>query len=67
MLMQTAESGVAFTANFFLGRLLRPELAIEHFARISDASDLPLIVFQYPLTSGLGYPLDTLLRLCERS
>ena len=31
MLMQTAESGVAFTANFFLGRLARPELAIAAF------------------------------------
>lgn len=31
MLMQTAESGVAFTANFFLGRLVRPELAIAAF------------------------------------
>lgn len=31
MLMQTAESGVAVTANFFLGRLTRPELAIAAF------------------------------------
>ncbi len=31
MLMQTAESGVAFTANLFLGRLPRPELAIAAF------------------------------------
>ena len=32
MVMQTAESGVAFTASFFLGRLLRPELAIAAFS-----------------------------------
>ena len=31
MVMQTAESGVAFTVSFFLGRLLRPELAIAAF------------------------------------
>ena len=31
MLMQTAESSVAFTVNFFLGRLPRPELAIAAF------------------------------------
>ena len=29
--MQIAESGVAFTASFFLGRLLRPELALAAF------------------------------------
>ena len=31
ILMQIAESGVAFTASFFLGRLLRPELALAAF------------------------------------
>ena len=49
-----------------LGGALRPEMAIEHFGRIADATDLPLILFQYPLSSGLGYPLDTLLALCDR-
>ena len=31
MLMQVAESGVSFTVNFFLGRLVRPELALAAF------------------------------------
>ena len=48
---------------FTLGQ--RPEMAIAHFRRIADASDLPLIVFQYPLASGQGYPLDTLLALIK--
>jgi len=30
------------------------------FKRIADATDLPLIVFQYPLATGQGYPKDTL-------
>ncbi len=47
----------------------RPEMAVEHFRRIAGASDLPIIAFQYPLSSstnaGQGYPLDTLLRIVE--
>jgi 4-hydroxy-tetrahydrodipicolinate synthase len=43
----------------------RPEMVIAHFQRIADASDLPIIVFEYPLQSGQGYPLDTLLKLVE--
>ena len=43
----------------------RPEMALEHFRRIADASDLPLIVFQYPLAGGQGYPLATLLKVIE--
>jgi 4-hydroxy-tetrahydrodipicolinate synthase len=41
------------------------DMALAHFKRIADATDLPIIVFQYPLATGQGYPRDTLLRLCE--
>jgi len=43
----------------------RPEMALEHFRRIADASDLPLIAFQYPLAGGQGYPLASLIRIVE--
>jgi 4-hydroxy-tetrahydrodipicolinate synthase len=43
----------------------RPEMAVEHFRRIAEVTDLPLIVFQYPLAGGQGYPMSTLLRICE--
>jgi 4-hydroxy-tetrahydrodipicolinate synthase len=47
---------------FTLGQ--RPEMAIAHFRRIADASDLPIIVFQYPQATQ-GYPLETLLKLVD--
>jgi 4-hydroxy-tetrahydrodipicolinate synthase len=50
-------------APFTLGQ--SPAMAIAHFKRIADATDLPLIVFQYPLATGQGYPKDTLLSICE--
>ncbi len=43
----------------------RPEMVIEHFRRVFDASGLPIIAFQYPLAGGQGYPMPTLLRLIE--
>jgi 4-hydroxy-tetrahydrodipicolinate synthase len=50
-------------APFTLGQ--SAQMAIAHFRRIADATDLPLIAFQYPLATGQGYPKDTLLRMCE--
>ena len=41
----------------------RPEMGINHMKMIADATDLPMIVFQY--SNELGYPLDTLVRICE--
>src|SRR5712691_7697576 len=50
-------------APFTLGQ--SPQMALAHFKRIADATDLPLIVFQYPLATGQGYPKDTLLKMCD--
>ena len=51
-------------APFTLGQ--SPEMALAHFKRIADASDLPIIAFQYPLATGQGYPRETLLKMCEQ-
>jgi len=50
-------------APFTLGQ--SPEMALAHFKTIADATDLPLIVFQYPLATGQGYPAATLERLFD--
>ena len=47
------------------GGQFRPEMALAHFKRIADACDLPIILFQYPATTGLGYPFETLMRLVD--
>src|SRR6201989_290759 len=40
-------------------------MALAHFKTIADATDLPLIVFQYPIATGQGYPAATLERLFD--
>jgi 4-hydroxy-tetrahydrodipicolinate synthase len=51
-------------APFTLGQ--NAAMAVEHFKRIADASDLPIIAFQYPLATGQGYPNETLLRMVDQ-
>ena len=48
-----------------MGGQLRPEMALAHFKTIAEATDLPMICFQYPMGTGLGYPFETLLRLMQ--
>jgi 4-hydroxy-tetrahydrodipicolinate synthase len=50
-------------APFTLGH--STEMAIAHFRRIADASDLPIIAFQYPLATCQGYPPEALLQLID--
>ena len=47
------------------GGQLRPEMALAHFKTIADATDLPIILFQYPASTGLGYPFETLMRVVD--
>ncbi|MBX3567477.1 MAG: dihydrodipicolinate synthase family protein [Rhizobiaceae bacterium] len=62
-----ADALLVFPPDFMtLGGHLRPEMIFEHLRRITDASRLPIILFQYPLASNLAYPLPTLLELCRR-
>jgi 4-hydroxy-tetrahydrodipicolinate synthase len=47
------------------GNAARPECLADHVRAIAAATDLPLILFQYPMLTGLTYPLETLLQLAE--
>ena len=48
-----------------MGGERRPEMAQAHFEAIANATDLPLIVFNYARWTNLAYPLDTIVRLAE--
>jgi 4-hydroxy-tetrahydrodipicolinate synthase len=50
---------------FMWGAQLRPEMPFRHFATIAEAVDLPMVVFQYPPASGMGYTPETLIKLTE--
>ena len=50
---------------FMWGAQLKPDMVLRHFSEIADRVDLPLIVFEYPPASGIGYSPDTLAALCK--
>jgi len=57
-----ASALLVFPSNvFMLGT--RPEMVLDHFRRIADATDLPLIIFQFPQSLPLSYSHDVLAKL----
>jgi 4-hydroxy-tetrahydrodipicolinate synthase len=50
---------------FMWGAQLKPDMVLRHFSVLADAVDLPLIVFEYPPASGIGYSPETLAELCK--
>jgi 4-hydroxy-tetrahydrodipicolinate synthase len=50
---------------FMWGAQLKPDMVVRHFSEVAEHGDLPIIVFEYPPASGIGYAPETLARLCE--
>ncbi|MBM3629149.1 MAG: dihydrodipicolinate synthase family protein, partial [Alphaproteobacteria bacterium] len=49
-----------------MGGQLRPEMALDYFRRVAGETDMPIILFQYPMGTGLGYPFDTLMKILDQ-
>ncbi len=50
---------------FMWGAQQKPDMALRHFGEIAEKADLPIIVFEYPPDSGIGYTPETLAKLAE--
>jgi 4-hydroxy-tetrahydrodipicolinate synthase len=50
---------------FMWGAQVKPDMVLRHFQALADGVDLPLVVFEYPPASGIGYSPDTLAELCK--
>ena len=50
---------------FMWGAQVKPDMVLRHFSILADRVDLPLIVFEYPPASGIGYSPETLAELCK--
>ena len=62
-----ASALLVFPSNvLMMGGERRPEMAEAHFQAVADASDLPLICFNYARWTNLAYPLETIIRLAEK-
>jgi 4-hydroxy-tetrahydrodipicolinate synthase len=50
---------------FMWGAQLKPDMAVRHFSELAEKAEVPLVVFEYPPASGIGYAPETLARLAE--
>jgi len=48
---------------FMWGAQAKPDMALRHVEEIAAKADLPIVVFEYPPASGIGYAPETLARL----
>src|SRR5881296_4352508 len=57
---------LVFPPTLFLwGAQLKTDMVIRHYTEVAAGADLPIVVFEYPPASGIGYAPQTLARLAE--
>ena len=49
---------------FMWGAQVKPDMVVRHYSDVAEAG-LPIIAFEYPPASGIGYAPETLARLAE--
>ena len=49
---------------FMWGAQVKPDMVLKHYSEVATV-DLPIIAFQYPPASGIGYSPETLARIAE--
>ena len=63
---QGADCLLVFPSTVYdFGHQLRPEMAYGHIAQVAEAVGLPIVVFVYPVTSGLHIPTESLVKICD--
>jgi 4-hydroxy-tetrahydrodipicolinate synthase len=63
---QGADCLLVFPSTVYdFGHQLRPEMAYGHIAQVAEAVRLPIVVFVYPVTSGLHIPTESLVKICD--
>jgi 4-hydroxy-tetrahydrodipicolinate synthase len=61
-----ANAILVFPPNGFRGGAsAASDVPLAYFSSIADAVDIPIVIFQFPLATGLWYPPEVLARLCE--
>lgn len=50
---------------FMWGAQHKPDMVLRHVSEVATGADLPIVVFEYPPASGIGYAPETLARLAE--
>jgi 4-hydroxy-tetrahydrodipicolinate synthase len=50
---------------FMWGAQAKPDMVVRHVSDVAEGGGLPIIVFEYPPASGIGYAPETLARLAD--
>jgi 4-hydroxy-2-oxoglutarate aldolase len=60
-----ADAAIVITPHYFTKPFSQPATQIHHYLAVADASPIPIILYNFPLNTGINLDPDTVARIAE--
>jgi 4-hydroxy-2-oxoglutarate aldolase len=61
------DGALVLTPHYYRGQMARPETQLGFFRAVADSSHLPVLIYNFPQTTGIDLPLEVVAQLSEHS
>jgi 4-hydroxy-2-oxoglutarate aldolase len=60
-----ADAAIAITPHYFTKGFSQPAAQVRHYLAVADASPIPIMLYNFPLNTGISLEPDTVARIAE--
>lgn len=58
-----ADAAIVITPHYFTKGFARPETQVRHYLAVADASPVPIMIYNFPLNTGINLEADTVAKI----
>jgi 4-hydroxy-2-oxoglutarate aldolase len=60
-----ADAALVITPHYFTRAFTRPDAQVRHYLAVADAAPIPVLIYNFPINTGVNVEADTVARIAE--
>ena len=60
-----ADAAIVITPHYFTKAFTRPDAQVRHYLAVAEASPIPIMIYNFPLNTGVNLEADTVARIAQ--
>jgi 4-hydroxy-2-oxoglutarate aldolase len=60
-----ADAALVITPHYFTKGFTRPDAQVRHYLAVADAAPIPVLIYNFPVNTGVNVEADTVARIAE--
>src|SRR5262249_37915055 len=60
-----ADAAIVITPHYFTKAFTRPDAQVRHYLTVAEASPIPIMIYNFPLNTGVNLDADTVARIAQ--